>query len=116
MLVKSGSLRNRAGRSSVTHSRRQLLRPTAGLPPPPWNRRAVPQRRHFAIGRNGKVGVITPEHAASDVARAEPLDRRFVITERSQELPRKLVGIEQFGSEPGYGFFDLDDVHDVSCA
>jgi hypothetical protein len=114
-------LRDRSGRSSVTHSRRQVLRPTAGLPPPPWNRRAVPLRRHFAIGRNGKVDVITLEHAARDVrhirlARAEPLDRRFVITERSQKLPRELVGIEQFGSEPGYGFFDLDDVHDVSCA
>ena len=108
-------MRVRLGRSSVMHNRTQVLRPPAGLPPPPWNRRAVPQRRHFAIGRNGKVGVVTPEHAASDVARAEPRDRRFVITERSQELPRELVGIEQLGSEPGYGFFDLDDVHDVFC-
>jgi hypothetical protein len=39
-----------------------------------------------------------------------------LLPNAAKNSQRELVGIEQFGSEPGYGFFDLDDVHDVSCA
>jgi hypothetical protein len=47
------------------------------------------------------------------VARAQPLERGFLVAEGDQQGKRKLALIEGLKSKVGYGLFDLYDIHAV---
>ena len=86
-------------------------------------RRAGLQRgqslRDLAWGSDGDVDVVGLEDAAKvgfvGLARAQALERRFLVAEGLQEGERELRRVERLLGQGRYCFFDLDSVHFSPC-